>query len=301
MSSLQGNVLPHSPFSTSTLPVGSQHICALRLVEGRGASIAAGSVQPDVFPWHRHDEWLIAIQFGAAWSTVAWKCGDVSGILDDARGDFVFLSPPGCSYQVTWRSAADLILLLAQRRFVEHFFSSYVLTASPIGMPLAAIAVAHQDMVRVCQQVRLLVAKPRPAQDWRLAGLGDNLSAIMFEAHTRINEGEPLSKVAIAVVGQVDAYILKQARGEKVPVEKMARALSMSGRNFRRVFNRATGRSPQEYVITKRLDAALLLLKSGNCTVEEAAEGAGFSSAGHLRRLVRKALGVTPSSLIPRA
>ena len=64
--------------------------------------------------------------------------------------------------------------------------------------------------------------------------------------------------------------------------------------HFAREFQRATGVSPHQYLIRRRVDRAFLLLACRRTTVAEVARGVGFAHASHLARHMRRLTGLTP-------
>ena len=66
--------------------------------------------------------------------------------------------------------------------------------------------------------------------------------------------------------------------------------------HFIRLFRSATGTTPRQYVIRRRVERARELLVGGS-GIAEAAARVGFSSQSHLHRHVRKLLGLTPGEL----
>lgn len=82
---------------------------------------------------------------------------------------------------------------------------------------------------------------------------------------------------------------------EPVSIESMADRVSMSLRNFSRVFKSNAGMTPGRYIETLRLDRARELLASGNDTLEAVAEASGFGREERLRRAFMRRYNVTPA------
>ncbi|MCG8709379.1 helix-turn-helix domain-containing protein [Brenneria sp. 4F2] len=78
-------------------------------------------------------------------------------------------------------------------------------------------------------------------------------------------------------------------------VDKLAERLSMSPRNFTRVFTREAGTSPARYVAEIRLDAARQLLEQSMDGIEQIAAAAGFGNGLNLRRVFERNLHLTPT------
>lgn len=73
----------------------------------------------------------------------------------------------------------------------------------------------------------------------------------------------------------------------------LAARSGVSSRHFRRLFQQATGLSPQQYVLNLRLNEAKRLL--GSMPIYEVAERVGFENALYFSRLFKEKIGVSPS------
>lgn len=77
-------------------------------------------------------------------------------------------------------------------------------------------------------------------------------------------------------------------------IQYYADLCGMSEPGFRRLFKAYTGLSPVEYRTGMRLDTARKLLKSGEFTIEEAAEKVGFANTSFFCRSYKKRFGHSP-------
>lgn len=82
--------------------------------------------------------------------------------------------------------------------------------------------------------------------------------------------------------------------GEGITVAQMAAHAFMSPRNFSRRFRTATGTSPREWLLDRRIQAALPLLEDGALPVESVGQAVGFGPPA-FRRQFRRALGISPA------
>ncbi len=79
-------------------------------------------------------------------------------------------------------------------------------------------------------------------------------------------------------------------------VGALAERAFMSQRNFARVFGREVGVTPAAYVSALRVERARTLLESTDLQLEEVARRCGFGTVETLRRVLRRALHVSPSA-----
>ncbi len=80
----------------------------------------------------------------------------------------------------------------------------------------------------------------------------------------------------------------------RLSVEHLAERMSMSVRNFERVFTREVGTTPSQYVLQMRVEAARRLLERTDGGLKHVAATAGFGSVDVMRRAFVRLLGITP-------
>lgn len=83
---------------------------------------------------------------------------------------------------------------------------------------------------------------------------------------------------------------------EPLDMPAVAAAAGLSYHAFRRHFPAVAGCAPKTYLMRRRLDRALVLLRSG-AGLDEVAAACGFASASYLARCCRRHLGLAPSAL----
>jgi transcriptional regulator GlxA family with amidase domain len=76
----------------------------------------------------------------------------------------------------------------------------------------------------------------------------------------------------------------------------MADRAAVSERHLVRMFRVQVGMTPARFVERARLEAAKVLLATGDHSQEVVARRAGFGSGDTMRRTFRRALGVSPST-----
>jgi transcriptional regulator GlxA family with amidase domain len=80
----------------------------------------------------------------------------------------------------------------------------------------------------------------------------------------------------------------------KLSVEELADRMSMSVRNFERVFTREVGTTPSQYVLQARVEAARRQLERTEKGLKQVASAAGFGNVDLMRRAFVRLLGITP-------
>ncbi len=80
-----------------------------------------------------------------------------------------------------------------------------------------------------------------------------------------------------------------------IGVREMADAAGLSRSHFSRVFHRAEGMAPREYIEHLRLKNAMSLLSQRELMVKEVAASSGFRDENYFTRVFKRATGLTPS------
>jgi transcriptional regulator GlxA family with amidase domain len=110
--------------------------------------------------------------------------------------------------------------------------------------------------------------------------------------HSTLLELEPRSDRVQSAL----AFAKRHLR-ENLSVERLAETARLSPRQFSRVFQRETGKSPAKAVEQLRVEAARLMLEDGHHSVEDVVRETGFANRERLRRVFLKTLGQTPQAV----
>ncbi|MGH3735068.1 MAG: helix-turn-helix transcriptional regulator [Micromonosporaceae bacterium] len=77
-------------------------------------------------------------------------------------------------------------------------------------------------------------------------------------------------------------------------VPTMARAALMSASHFSRLFREVYGETPWSYLMTRRIERAMALLRRGDLTVTDVCMEVGFSSLGSFSSRFSELVGESP-------
>lgn len=123
-----------------------------------------------------------------------------------------------------------------------------------------------------------------------LAGL---LELVVFLSRqygkTSTTGGRELLRIG-GVIGQLERDYQKPWT-----VGKLCRLAGMTRSTFLRTFERAVGHAPIDYLIRRRVAAAMALLRESDKTITEIAFETGFSDSNYFARQFRRVNGITPS------
>lgn len=87
------------------------------------------------------------------------------------------------------------------------------------------------------------------------------------------------------------------ASAEAWPIRRLAQVSGVSEAHFARSFKEAFGLPPHRYLLTRRVERAVALLRETDRTVSEIAYDTGWASLGTFGRTFRDIMGESPSEL----
>ncbi|WP_346618398.1 helix-turn-helix transcriptional regulator [Blastococcus montanus] len=99
-----------------------------------------------------------------------------------------------------------------------------------------------------------------------------------------------------------DLVLLRRVRdridreyAQPLDVEALARGAHMSAGHLSRTFRRAYGESPYAYLMTRRIERAMTLLRRGDLSVTEICFAVGYGSLGTFSTRFTELVGMPPS------
>jgi transcriptional regulator GlxA family with amidase domain len=95
-------------------------------------------------------------------------------------------------------------------------------------------------------------------------------------------------------IQELQLWIMENLR-KPLSIQVLADRVAMSVRNFERVFTRELGRTPSQYVLEARVEAARQQLERTDRGLKQIAAACGFGSADTMRRSFARLVGVAPS------
>jgi transcriptional regulator GlxA family with amidase domain len=112
--------------------------------------------------------------------------------------------------------------------------------------------------------------------------------------------GQPQVSVSLAAQASTMASIrelqiwIADHLALRLSVQDLAHRMSMSVRNFERVFTREVGTTPSQYVLQMRVEAARSQLECTDAGLKHVASAVGFGGVDVMRRAFVRLLGLTP-------
>ncbi|CAN5669802.1 helix-turn-helix transcriptional regulator [soil metagenome] len=113
---------------------------------------------------------------------------------------------------------------------------------------------------------------------------------------------EPMADDPVSAQRMADLAILRRVRdridreyAQPLDVEALARGAHMSAGHLSRQFRQAFGESPYSYLMTRRIERAMAMLRLGQMSVTDVCFAVGFSSLGTFSTRFTELVGVPPS------
>lgn len=246
-------------FSELVLVLGGR---GRHLLEGESFPVAAGNVfvvQGNQVHSFRDREDLVLVNI----------------MYDPAR----VLLPAGLLRRLPGYSA--LFLLEPTFRSAHRFSSRLQLDRKDLG---AAEALA--------ERIELESRQAQPGHEAVLLGL---LIELMVFLSRRYGESDVRESRALLEMGRLIST-LEQRFSEPWTLEQMAKLARVSRTNLLRVFRQATGKSPVDYLIGLRIEAAKRLLRQTGLSMTDIALETGFGDSNYFARQFRLVTGRTPTA-----
>jgi len=95
-------------------------------------------------------------------------------------------------------------------------------------------------------------------------------------------------------IQELQLWIMENLR-KRLSMQVLADRVAMSVRNFERVFTRELGRTPYQYILQARIEAARQQLERTDRGLKQIAAACGFGSADAMRRSFARLVGVAPN------
>jgi AraC family transcriptional regulator len=208
-----------------------------------------------------------------------------------ARRHSLFFTPAGTPTR--WRK-------LSASRHLNIYFSAPVLLND-----------SEEELGRRLQQGGPIFNLALPGTGALITGLASELSGgnpfaseaveslallVLVQLGRRRLEAQGPQPMCVQRLAQLDEFIAANL-AERILVADLARVAGLPAGQFAQVFTRFTGRSPHQYVLSRRVEQATAMLRHGRCSLAEVAAACGFASQQHMTLVLKARLGLTPAAV----
>lgn len=279
-------ILPHAPRFSS---VDS----ALLNLEGQGITLEHFHYPPFETPEYTYPDHKIAIHTRIAPDLQVKRKLDGRVQYELVLTEQVIVVPAQVSHQVQWDRSSEFLIL--------------TLKPEVLRQAVGEIAPDRVDLVPKCPQVDPLIQQLGLALKAELETHGNRdrlyieslVNCLALQLLKKCSAVSPtfnpkstsLSQTALRqVIDYVDEHL-----GQNLKLRDLAELAGMSTCYFASLFKQATGQSPHQFIVQRRLARSRQLLRSDG-PIADIALQCGFSSQSHLTRLFRKQFGTTPKA-----
>lgn len=224
-----------------------------------------------------------------------WKIGGTHRQALFAEGDLI-LNPAGLFTEPHWARETELVLFAVGSSLVNR-------TAEQIGRsPRIELIPRYQFQDQLLRHLALTLlaefAQDAPPDLVYAQSLTHTLVAHLIRFYSVEGMEPPTTKGGLPsrTLQRVTDYIHDRL-GDALTLEDIAGVAGYSPSHFIALFKESTGRTPHQYVITKRLERAKRLLTQSEEPIASIALETGFADQSHLTRMMRRRVGVTPGAL----
>lgn len=152
-------------------------------------------------------------------------------------------------------------------------------------VPLAHVELLAEEMERECESAQ-------PGYEVALRAKLLELMVYLSRAYTSTDTTEANALLRVGnVIGALENDFSKDWK-----LDELLSIAHMSRSNVMRVFRKATGQTPIEYLVRLRIQRAMELLRNTDLTITEIALEVGFNDSNYFTRQFRRALGESPRS-----
>ncbi len=150
-------------------------------------------------------------------------------------------------------------------------------------VPLAHVERLTEEMEREC-------AERQPGYEVAVRAKLLELMVYLSRAYTRSDTTEAHALLRVGnVIGALEQDYAREWR-----VNELLSIAHMSRSTLMRVFRRATGQTPIEYLVRLRIQKAMDLLRNSERTITEIAMDVGFNDSNYFARQFRRQTGTSP-------
>ncbi|MBV8864722.1 MAG: helix-turn-helix domain-containing protein [Acidobacteriaceae bacterium] len=244
----------------------------------RGTSALHGGPQAMCLPEHSHPETQVEIHFRP----------DESRLLSPAE---VSVIAPQQPHVGRWEQGTEVVVFLVGPNLLEsaadgvlrrHSFE--VLSSQRRAEPL---------IQQLAATVRREFHSPFGVSRLYIESVGHVLAGHLLRQHAQTAQMRPeKDALSAAEVRRVSQFVEEHI--EHLSIEDLAGLLHMGPQRFTRSFKAATGQTPYQYVLQRRIEQAKRLLAHSRLTLAEIAYQLGFASQSHFTAVFHRATGLTP-------
>lgn len=211
--------------------------------------------------------------------------------------DDLIINPAGLNVNPHWSSDVELLVLAIKPDFVEFVSES---VDRPANVGLFPQFRFHDRFIRLMMKNLVDEFENKANPDLVYAeSLTYALTTHLIREYSRDGYfSQPVEDNGLPTVklSKVIEYINKNI-GNSLTLENIAQIADFSPSYFITLFKNATGLTPHQYIIKRKIEIAKRELLESKKSITEIALDIGFADQSHLTRAMREHIGLTPGDL----
>ncbi len=278
-------------FQLAKLPGAFQHVLSLRLWDLNMCLVE----EVGRFPLHTHAYYELIVTLKGS-----YRCSLNGVVVDAVQPSDCLLIQPGDIHEDYYEPGLKFLAILFSLRDMSsaHWPGAVIDASTPIASRVLILSPGSLSLSLVG-----LIATSAPEN------AGDPVNVLALEALCEaffwsLFHGTPknlLSRSFSKCLGEDEFRInatayFKSRSGEKLDLDRMAAALSVSRRALGYKFNAIFGTSPAKAFMSWRIGKAASLIETG-VSVKDAADAMGFANQFHFSKAFKREMGFSPSEL----
>lgn len=213
------------------------------------------------------------------------------------RGGSISVISPAEATRVSVGGDADVLQIFVKRSFAETMLESRIVGPSMFDLRddrmQASVLRILVGSARGSADDALLVEQGLVALAERVARHSSRFGDSRFALGPRHRGG--LSRASARKVEEMISVALEEASSPSLL--DLASAAGLSVTQFLRAFRQDMGVPPHKYLVRRRMERAISLLRSPLVSVAEVADESGFCTVAHFVASFRRVMGVTPAAV----
>ncbi len=264
------------------------------LLLDRQSGLHHASLEPDLFNTHEHHTHQITVPFERAKGITSWHSASARHKHQEVQVGQCYVVPSGQPHGLALNRAGELVNFYLAPEFIA---TSIPETTEGRSLEILEFNISDDPLIRQ------LAATVRT--DRLLHGVSNKLflESVMNVLAVHLVNSYAVSKIQIPKVGKLPTHLLVKVQEyiethdtTKIAIADLANLTGYSSVHFTRMFKKATGQTPREYVIYHRTNKEKHLLINTQLSIIEVAYESGFSSHAHFSTQFRRLVGTTPQA-----
>jgi AraC family transcriptional regulator len=264
------------------------------LLLDRQTGLHHANLEPDLFGSHEHLAHQITIPFGHAKGVSFWHSASAKQKQQTFQVGQCYVVPTGQPHGLTLDRAGELVNFYVAPEYIATMIPETI-----EGHPLEILEFQISDD----PLIRQLAAAVRT--DRLLHGTSNKLflESVLNVLVVHLVNSYAVSTLQIPEVGKLPVHLLVKVKEyieahdtSDIAIAELANLTGYSSVHFTRMFKKATGETPREYLIHHRINKAKQLLTVTSLSMIEVAFQSGFNSHAYFSTQFRRIIGTSPQA-----